>query len=99
MKKRVHLLFCFIFFLASPTGEAYDRAEHQHTFAHTQMFVFKGVFSMGLLEKAEIWSFLMGKLCVFIRTEELIPSEHSVWQQSHRGCVYADSHCCHVSYC
>lgn len=42
---------------------------------------------LGLLEKAERWSSLMGKLGNLMKTEECIPSEHLMFQQSHRDCV------------
>jgi len=43
------------------------------------------------LEKVETSSFLMGKLCDLTKTQELIPSERSVWQWSRRRGVYAES--------
>lgn len=72
-----------------PARELTVLSTHQHTSAGTQMFVFKAGFVSGLLEKAEKrWSFLMGKLGDLRKTEEHIPSEHSMFQQSHRDwCV------------
>lgn len=91
-------VLCSFWPLPQELRQVRDCAEHQQTFAHTQVFVFKAVFVRGLLEKAERWSFLMGKLCGLIKIEKLIPSDHFVWQQSHGGFVYTDS-CCYVSYC
>lgn len=51
-------------------------------------------FQGRLLEKAERWSFLMGKLVDLIRMEEHIPRKHVMFQQSPRDCVCGHKKCC-----